>query len=246
MVLCPFSTFALIDCSCQRLPARQTSPNWVQKTNDWHSGSVWCAAVLSLFDSNVWHCCGLTSLCLSCISWHIGIRWLRVSGDHYEYSKSRNPFRAKKMKKIKGPPATRPQQQQPGCCCSEACFLTGLLSMDSKHAASKDESSICSGKHALSKQINTVRGKVGVKEERLEVKEKSARSSCVSLGLQAGTRPGSDKAMAFLHILPSSGWHSSSVIGYLKGRSCFVRNDFLSPFPEVCVLPDSRCLTEAA
>lgn len=66
------------------------------------------------------------------------------------------------------------------------------------------------------------------------------------LGCKAGSRPGSDKAMAFLHILPSSGWHSSSVIGYLKGRSCFVRKDFLSPFSEVCVLPDSRCLTEAA
>lgn len=31
--------------------------------------------------------------------------------------------------KKQGPPATRPQQQQPGRCCSEACFLTGLLSM---------------------------------------------------------------------------------------------------------------------
>lgn len=98
MVLCPFSTFALIDCSCQWLPARQTSRNWVQKTNDWHSGSVWCVPVLSLFDSNAGHCCGLTSLCLSCISWHIGIRWLRMSGDHYECSKSRTPFGAKKTR----------------------------------------------------------------------------------------------------------------------------------------------------
>jgi len=48
-------------------------------------------------------------------------------------------------------------------------------------------------------------------------------------GLQAGIQPGSDKWMAFLDILPSSPWHSSSVIGYLKGRSCFVHNDFLSP-----------------
>lgn len=50
--------------------------------------------------------------------------------------------------------------------------------------------------------------------------------------------------VAFLHILPSSGWHSSLVIGYLKGRSCFVRNDFLSPFLNYAACLFVRCLTE--
>lgn len=54
----------------------------------------------------------------------------------------------------------------------------------------------------------------------------------------------SDKGMAFLHILPSSGWHSSSVIAHLKGRSCFVHNDFLSTFPNYAAFQFVRYLTE--
>lgn len=74
--------------------------------------------------------------------------------------------------------------------------------------------------------------------------EECYSSICVSLESQAGTQSGSDRAMAFLHILPSSGWHSSSVIGYLKGRSCFVRNDFLSPLPNYAACQFVRYLTE--
>lgn len=53
-----------------------------------------------------------------------------------------------------------------------------------------------------------------------------------------------DKGMAFLHIWPSSGWHSSSVIAYLKGRSCFVHNDFLSTFLNYAACQFVRYLTD--
>lgn len=77
-----------------------------------------------------------------------------------------------------------------------------------------------------------------------ESRRTCSNSICVSLGLQAGTHPGSDKGMAFLHILPSSGWHSSPVIGYLKGRSCFAHNDFLSPLLNYAAMQFVRYLTE--
>lgn len=77
-----------------------------------------------------------------------------------------------------------------------------------------------------------------------ESRRMCSNGSCVPLGLQAGTQPGSDKGMAFLHILPCSGWHSSSVIGYLKGRSCFVRNDFLSVSMNYAACQFVRYLTE--
>lgn len=66
----------------------------------------------------------------------------------------------------------------------------------------------------------------------------------VSPGLQTGTLPGVDKGTAFLHILPSPIWHSSQVIGYLKGRSCSPRNDFLSPtLDDAARPPDSGKFT---
>lgn len=130
---------------------------------------------------------------------------------------------------------------QPGCCWKKSLFLTGLLSVDTNTPqASINWASVWANVRCQNRSIQSEEGKGSGKKEvemKRENRRKCSNSSCVSLTLQAGTQPGSDKGMAFLHILPCSCWHSSAVIGYLEGKSCIVHNDFLSPFPELCCLP---------
>lgn len=145
---------------------------------------------------------------------------------------------------LKGPPATLPQQ--PWCCCSEACFWWECWAWTrTRHKLGLIEHPFSQTDVVKTDQYS--QRKVGVKEEsggEIESRRKCSNSSCVSLGLQACTQPGSDKGMAFLHILPSSGWHSSPVIGYLRRRSCFVHNDFLSPSLNYAACQFVRYLTE--
>ncbi len=148
---------------------------------------------------------------------------------------------------INAPKATIPSEQTDrlphglDAAAPKSPLLTGPSSVDSNTPRARiNWASVQPNGRCQNRSIQSEEGRGQARESR----RKCSTSTCVCLVLPAGTQPASDKGMAFLHILPSSGCHSSPVIGYPKGRSCFVHNDFLSPSLNYAACQLVRYLTE--
>ncbi len=166
----------------------------------------------------------------------MGIRWLRMTGEPLLMLQEPQSLRSGKNLLPHGRSSLDALAPEP--------VSDGLLSKTrTRHKLGLIEHPFSRTDRCQNRSIQSEEGR-GQGRKKGESRRMSSNSCCVLLGLQAGTLPGSDKGMAFLHILPSSGWHSSSVIGYLKGRSCFVRNDFLSLFLNYAACQFVRYLTE--